>query len=123
VRLPAGDEVEPLVQLRQQARNLGRVVLQIGVDRDEHVSLGMREARGERGGFAEVAPQPHHANVPLRAVQSRERRPGAVGRAVVHEHCLPGLVERLQCCLQLLVEKRDRLLFVVNRDDDGDHGA
>ena len=35
LRLPAGDEVEALVELRQQARDLGRVVLQVAVDRDD----------------------------------------------------------------------------------------
>ena len=34
-RLPAGDEVEALVELREQPRDLRRIVLQIRVDRDD----------------------------------------------------------------------------------------
>ena len=45
LRLPARDEVEALVELREQARNLGRVVLEVAVDRDDDVALRLLEAR------------------------------------------------------------------------------
>ena len=35
MRLPAGHEVEPLLELRQQVRDLGGVVLEVAVDRDD----------------------------------------------------------------------------------------
>ena len=45
VRLPARDEVEALVELGEQPRDLGRVVLAVAVDRDDDVARGLREAR------------------------------------------------------------------------------
>ena len=45
LRLPAGDEVEALVELGEQLRDLGRVVLEVAVDRDDHVALRLGEAR------------------------------------------------------------------------------
>ena len=44
-RLPPGDEVEPLVELREQARDLGRVVLTVAVDRDDDVAARLRRSR------------------------------------------------------------------------------
>ena len=57
LRLPAADEVEALVELGQQPRDLGRVVLEVGVDRHDDVALGVREARRQRRCLAEVPAQ------------------------------------------------------------------
>jgi DNA-binding NarL/FixJ family response regulator len=46
--LPAGDEVEALVELREQARDLGGVVLEIGVDRDDDLAPRLLEAGREK---------------------------------------------------------------------------
>ncbi len=67
-RLPAGDEVEPFVELRQEAWDLGRVVLQIAVDRDHELTLRLLEPRLESGRLAEVPSQAHDANVGCRRV-------------------------------------------------------
>ena len=123
LRLPAGDEVEALVELGEQARDLGRVVLEVAVDRDDDVALGLREPGRERGRLAEVAPQPDDAHVVVRVVEARQRGERAVRRAVVDEDRLPRLAERLERRVQLVVEQRDAPLLVVDGDDDGDHGA
>ena len=120
--LPAGDEIEPLVELGQQSRDLGRIVLQVGVDRDDDVSTRLREPGRERSRLAEVATEPHDPDVVLRVVQAGQRGERAVGRAVVHEYGFPGLVERLEGRLELVEEERHRPLLVVNGDDDRDHG-
>ena len=44
LRLPAADEIEALVELGEQPRDLGGVVLEIGVDRHDDFALGVREA-------------------------------------------------------------------------------
>src|SRR6266511_1614320 len=121
-RLPAGDEIEALLQLREQARDLGRIVLQVAVDRDDELARRLREARRERGGLAEVAAQPHHAHVVLARVQSRQRAERLVRRAVVDVDGLPLLAERVERRLQLFMQQRDAALFVVEGDDDRDHG-
>ena len=96
LRLPARDEVEALVELREQARDLGRVVLQVAVDRDDDVALRLLEAGLQRGRLAEVAPQPDDADVVVRGVEPRERGERAVGRAVVDEDASQGPLERLE---------------------------
>jgi hypothetical protein len=49
VALPARDDVVALVELRQQARDLGGVVLEVGVDRDDRLTNGRVEAGGQGG--------------------------------------------------------------------------
>ena len=93
LRLPAGDEVESFLELREQARDLCGIVLEVAVDRDDDVALRLREPRLQRGRLAEVAPEPNDANVVVCGVQPCQRREGAVGRAVVDEDGLPGLVD------------------------------
>ena len=47
LRLPACDEVEAFVELREQARDLAGVVLEIAVDRHDSVARGLVE--GQQG--------------------------------------------------------------------------
>ena len=123
MRLPAGDEVEPFIELGEEARDLGRVVLQVAVDGHDDVALSVREPGRERGGLAEVAPQPDDSHVVLRVVQARQGAERPVGRAVVDEHGLPRLIEWIERRLQLVEEERDRPLLVMNGHDNGDHGG
>jgi len=62
-RLPARDEIEPLVELGEQARDLRGVVLEVAVDRHHDVAGRLGEAGRERRGLAEVAAQPHDADI------------------------------------------------------------
>ena len=41
--LPAGDEVEALVELGEKLRDLGGIVLEVGVDRHEDLAAGLQE--------------------------------------------------------------------------------
>ena len=118
---PPRDEIEALVELRQQPRNLRWIVLKIAVDRDDGLAARLVKAGDERRCFPEVAAQAHDAHVLLRVVQPSERREGSVGRAVVDEDRLPGHVERLECRPKLVVEERDAPLLVVHGYHDGDH--
>ena len=122
LRLPARDEVEALVELREQPRDLGGIVLKVAVDRDDDVALGFLEAGLQRGGLAEVAPEPDDAYLVVLRVQTRERREGAVGRAVVDEDDLPRPTEWFEHGRELVVQQRDAALLVVHGDDHRDHG-
>ena len=70
-RLPAGDEVEALVELGEELRDLGRVVLEVGVDRHDDVAARLEEARLQRGRLPEVAAEVDDDDV------RRSRRGGA----------------------------------------------
>ena len=123
LRLPARDEVEALVQLCEQAWDLARVVLEVAVDRDDDLALGVREPGGEGGRLAEVAAQAHDLRVRRPRVEPGQRGERAVLRAVVDEDRFPGLSARLQRGVQLVVEEGDASLLVVYGDDDRNHGS
>ena len=55
--LPARDEVGPGVEARDHGGKLGRVVLQVGVERRDAAAGRAGEAGGERGALAVVAPE------------------------------------------------------------------
>ena len=121
LRLPPGHEVVALVELREQPRDLGRVVLQVAVDRDHDLPGGLAEAGVECGRLAEVPAQANDPDVVVRVVEPRQRAEGAVGRAVVDEHGLPQPPVTREGRVELLVEQGDAALLVVHRDDDRDH--
>src|SRR5919197_965573 len=123
VGLPARDEVEALLELDQQPRDFGGVVLEVGVDRDDDIAARLAESRRESGRLAEVAAQPDDANVLVALVQARQCGERSVDGAVVDEDGLPLIAGRVKCSLQLLVQECERALFVVQRNDDRDHGG
>ena len=57
VGLPAGNEVESLVELCQQSRYLPWIVLEVGVDGHDDFALGVREPGREGGRLAEISSQ------------------------------------------------------------------
>ena len=71
----------------------------------------------------EVAPQPDDADAVVEIVQPSQSREGAVGRAVVDEDRLPRRLERRQGLRELVEERLDVVLLVVDGDDDRDHGC
>ena len=121
LRLPARDEVESLLELCEQAWDLGRIVLEIAVDGDDDVALRLLETSLECGRLAEVAPEPDDANVLVRGMEARERGEGAVGGAVVDEDDFPRLVELPERRRELVVQEGDAALLIVYRDDHRDH--
>ena len=123
VRLPARDEVVPLVELGEETGDLRRVVLEVAVDRHDDLALDLAEARVQRGGLADVASQPHHPDVGDARVETHQRRRRAVARAVVDEHDLPRLAAAGERTRELVVEGLDGELLVTDGDDDRDHAA
>ena len=95
-RLPAGDEVEALVELGEELRDLRRIVLEVGVDRHDDVSARLEEAGLQRRRLAEVAPEVDDDDVRRLVVEPRQHRQAPVRRAVVDEDHLERLVARLE---------------------------
>src|SRR4051812_27270150 len=52
---PSGNNVESLIELGQKKRNVLRVILQIGIDRDDDVPLRMIDSSHDSCGLAIVA--------------------------------------------------------------------
>ena len=122
-RLPAGDQVEALVEFREQTRDLCRIVLEVAVDRDDDIALGLRKPGSERRRLAEVAAQPDDPHVVRAGMQLHQGRERPVGGPVVDEDRLPVRADALKRAAQLVEQQGDAPLLVVDGDDDGDHGS
>ena len=120
IALPARDDVESVVELGEQVRDLGRVVLQVCIHRDDHLAGRDLDSGRERGRLAEVPAQTYDADVEVRRMEAHELAVRAVGRAVVDEHDLPVEVGRAERGVEFGVDLLERRLFVEERDDDGD---
>ncbi len=119
---PAGDDVVALVDLLEQGGDVGRVVLQVAVHRDDDRAARVVEAGGHRGRLSVV---PAELDEPEPRVVGRERaqaRVGVVTASVVDDHDLPRPAERVQRLAERGVERFDVPLLVVHRDDDRDLG-
>ncbi len=55
LRAPSAHQVVALGELREQARDIGRIVLAVAVDRDHHVAGGLMQPASERRGLARIA--------------------------------------------------------------------
>ena len=95
-RLPAGDEVEAFVELGEELRDLGGVVLEVGVDGHDDVAASLEEAGLQRRRLAEVPAEVDDDDVRQLVVESREDGHAAVARAVVHEDHLEVVVVGLE---------------------------
>ena len=115
------DDVIPLGELGQQLGDLFGRILQVGVERDDHIARDVLEGREDRLVLAEIARQLEHPDavgpLPRGLLQELER---AVAAAVVDEDELVGMPRRVHDRGQPPQELRQVALLVVDRDDDGD---
>lgn len=121
IHADAADHVET-VKMVEKPRDVGRIVLQIGVEGDDDAAGCRAEARGQGRRLARVVPQ---ANDPHRRIldpEPAERFEAAVRAAIVDEDHLMGTTEGAQDALELGGEERKTRLLVEHRDDDGDLG-
>ena len=73
--LPAADHVVPFLELGQEARNLGRVVLEVAVEREYQFAPGGLEPGREGRRLAEIAAEPDRAAPADRARPARSGPP------------------------------------------------
>src|SRR5207249_8331514 len=105
---------------REEARDVGGIVLPVSVERHHQRAARVREAGRERRGLAEVAVQIDDPQVLVPGAQRRQAGQRSVPAAVVHEDELVGPSELVRGPRQLAVQRRDVALLVVDRDDDGE---
>jgi hypothetical protein len=121
--LPARHEVVPLVEPGEEPWNLGRIVLEVAVDRHDDGPLGLPEPGVERRSLAEVPSEAHCANIVVRVVEASESRERPVCGAIVDEHRLPREPLAGERGRELVIEQRNASLLVVHGNDDRDHDA
>src|SRR5918995_4450531 len=117
VALPAGDELEALVELAHQGGDLTGVVLAVAVECDDDVAGAVLEARPERRRLAEVSAQPNQAHGLVLGGEAFEELGRAVGRAVVDEDHLPRKPKRVARTLDLGQQLREPIALVQDGHD------
>ena len=118
--LPARDDVEALLELGQQRRDLRRIVLAVAVHRDHGRAAALVQPRAQCRRLAEVAPQGDQARARALARQALEDLARAVGRAVVDEHDLEAAAGGRAGGLDLVEQRHERVALVVDGHDDRD---
>ena len=114
---------KPCSSSSQEARDLGRVVLEVAVEREDQVAPSGLEAGREGGRLAEVAAEPDRARPRIAPGQLGQDPPRAVAAAIVDENELDRPPRAAgEHRVQLAVERGQALLLVMNRDDNADHG-
>ena len=121
--LPAADHVVSLFELGQEARNLGRVVLKIAVEREDQVAPGGLERGREGRRLAEVAPKPDRPHSRIAPGQCGQDGPRTVATAIIDENEFDWPSRAVgEHGIELAVQRGQAFFFIVDRDDDADHG-
>ncbi len=116
---PAGHDVVAGVEGREQARDVGGVVLEVAVHGDDDLAGGVIDAGRERGGLSEVAHQAHEVHARIVAGGRDQARIGVVVAAVVDEHDLAREPQAIGGRLELGDQGLGVRGLVVDGDDDG----
>ncbi len=115
----SADIVVTGVDALQERRDVLRRVLQIGIERDDHVALHALKRRHDGHVLAVVGVEIDDAgDVGALRVLGAEQLDGAVVRAVVGEEDFVATPEAVEHRVQAREEGREIQLLVVNRDDD-----
>ncbi len=114
----AGDIVAFLDFFKQRRDVLGRV-LKIAVERDDHLALRLVKSGGERRRLPEIPAQPDHFETRVGLDQVRQQIEAAVYGRVVDEDDLVRLVDSLEDRRQAVIQRKNRRLLIMNRNDDG----
>ena len=123
LRLPAGDEVVALVELGEQPRDLGGIVLEVAVDRHDDVAWASPKPASRAAALPKLRRSRTTRTLSC-ASWSRVSAPNVPSRrAVVDEDRLPRAAVAVERRGELVVEQRDAALLVVDGDDDRDHAA
>ncbi len=120
VLAPAADQVIAFIQLVEQHGDIGRVVLQIGIQQDDDTAARVVDPGGDGGGLPEIAAEDHCPRMlGIRLDQPLQHIHAAIGRAVIDKNDLPVPVQGLQRGTDGFHQKRKVLFFVIDRDDKG----
>ncbi len=98
--------------------NLRRIVLQVGVHREDDLTPRHLESGDERRRLAEVAAETNDMDARIALMQRAQRLKRAVPAAVVDEDDFPGLPHAFKLVAEALVEQHDALDLVEDGDDE-----
>ncbi len=116
---PSAHHIVSLVQFPEQQGDVGRIVLEVPVERHDDIAARLLESGRDRGGLAEIATEENHGHLrrPRKACRLETLR-GAVYAAVVDVDNFPGQTLRVHRCDDLGVERVDVLPLIVEGHHD-----
>ena len=109
---PAAHQVKTLVQLLQQQRDVGRIVLQVAIEGDDHLAAAGVKTGCHRRRLAVIAPQPHRHQLRHCRRQLAQQLGGAIPGAVIHQHQLEAQPQGAHVAEDALHQWRQTLLLV-----------
>lgn len=116
--LPAGDKVISFFQALLESRDLCRVILKIGIHRDDDVSLGLFETDREGRGFPVVAAETDDLYVPIMALDVAQELERAIVAPVVDKEQLVANIHSPDGRSKLLMKFPEGFFFVVEWYDN-----
>ena len=119
---PAARDVVAFLDLGEQRRNILRRVLQIAIERNDHVALRLIETGGKSGGLSEIAAQANDFQTAVGFDQIGQQVEAAIRGRVIHRNDFVRLLNRFQYRRQPVVKRQDGRFLIVDRDDDRQHG-
>ena len=114
---PPNHDVVALPELGDERGDIRRVILEIRVQRHDHVTSAVLEASAHRRGLSEVPPEANHPYMLVSLSELHEHFKGAIHAAVVHVDHLPAEPHGSDMAGDLGVQLRQVLLLVKDRDD------
>src|SRR5262249_39663209 len=120
ILLPAGYEVDAILEAAEELGDLRRIVLKIGVQGHDDVALGLAKSDGEGRGLAEVSPELEPSDPRIFDGELLDQLEGAVAAPVVDEEDLIRTTEAFERLGQLAVEDTQAFHLVEDRQDHRD---
>jgi len=117
--LPADDNIKSFAGGGEQSRDFGRIILQVGIHRDDQVARCGSHSRGQRGGLSRGAAKTNSAYVRIAAGEVKNDLSGAVSGTIVDEDDLDlrrGI--RIHDAADFAVERIQALHFIEGGYDD-----
>ena len=116
---PAADHIVPLVKFVQDLRNVGGIVLEIGIHGNDDPALGMIETCRQGRRLSEVASELQHQDMMVPFGEIGQDSTASVAASVVDEENLVFELESLENPRQILVQDLKIGFLVVDGNDDG----
>ena len=121
--LPAADHIVSLFELGEKAGNLGRVVLEIAVERENQFAPARLEPRREGRRLAKVAAKPDRPHPRIALGQRGQNGPRTVATAVIDENEFDRPADAFgEHGIELAVKRGQARFLIMDRNDDADHG-
>jgi hypothetical protein len=118
---PARADIESFIEFFEHQRDIGGIILQVAIDRNDDLAAREIEAGHHRGGLAKVAPQMNDFDQRIGGGDFVEDHLALIAAAVIDQHEFPFATRRVHCFAHPFIEGAQITGFVADRHGDGNH--